>query len=93
MNEPVPLKDRVATWLSEHGYPLEMKDARTLKQDGFGVVQSEYFDDPETGEPRETDVVAYEQSVGSNRQTIFALIAECKSGRDKPWVLFTESDA
>ena len=87
----MPLVDNVTKWLNENGYPLEMEVARTLKTAGFGVVQSEYYEDPENQTHRETDIVAYEQHGEFDNRAIFALAIECKSGKSKPWVLFTET--
>lgn len=86
------LKDQVQNWLQENGYPLEMEVSQAVKNAGFSVVQSEYFEDPETGTLRETDIVAYTQHQEDAGRAIFALVAECKSGKDKPWVLFTASE-
>ena len=59
---------------------------------GFDVVQSDYYEDVESGKWRETDVIGYENHRGETCRAIFALVAECKGGRDKPWVLFTGTE-
>jgi hypothetical protein len=66
-----------------------MRVASTLQQNGFRVVQSEYFSDPETGESRELDIVAYRQKEIENVLFRFSLLIECKHSTDKPWLLFT----
>jgi hypothetical protein len=86
------LKDKVSEWLGKGGYPLEMRVAQRLQRAGFGVVQSEYYEDPESGKWRETDVIAYEHHQGKTCRAIFSLVVECKSAKDKPWVLFTATD-
>lgn len=86
------LRTRVDDWLAKSGYPLEMLIARSLQGAGFGVVQSEYYEDPESGKWREIDVIAYEHHRGKTCRAIFSLVVECKSGKDKPWVLFTSTD-
>jgi len=83
----------VCEWLNKSGYPLEMAVAASLRHAGFGVVQSEYFQDLGSGKWRETDVIAYEEARGKACRAVFALVAECKGGKDKPWILFTSEDA
>lgn len=89
MNE---LRNKVSEWLTKNEYPLEMLVAQRLHRAGFGVVQSEYYEDPESGKWRETDVIAYEHHRGNTCRAVFSLVVECKSGKDKPWVLFTARD-
>lgn len=86
------LKEKVREWLGKGGYPLEMRVAQHLQRAGFGVVQSEYYEDPESRKWRETDVIAYEHHKGKTCRAIFSLVVECKSAKDKPWVLFTATD-
>jgi hypothetical protein len=86
------LSTKVSEWLNKSGYPLEMVVAKALQDAGFGVVRAEYFEEASSGKWRETDVVAYEERRGQTCRAIFALVAECKGGRDKPWVLFTSRD-
>lgn len=86
------LNKAVAEWLRTSGYPLEMIVAQGLQQAGFGVVQSEYYEDAHTGKWRECDVIAYEHRYGKTVRAIFSLVVECKSGVDRPWVLFTRTD-
>lgn len=69
-----------------------MEIAQCLKIAEFSVVQSEYFEDSESGKWRETDVVAYAEHQSDSCRAIFALIAECKGRKDKPWVLFCSKD-
>ncbi len=85
------LIDNVTKWLGDNGYPLEMEVARILELTGFSVVQSDYYMDLESDTQRETDVVAYEEFQDENCRAIFSLVIECKSGKGKPWVLFTKA--
>jgi len=89
MTEKEDLKTKVTTWLNEQGYPLEMRVASTLQQGGFRVVQSEYYSDPETGDSRELDVVAFKQKKLQNVLFRVSLLIECKRSTSKPWLLFT----
>ena len=50
------LEKRVADWLKTQGYPLEMRVASALREVGFDVSQSEYYNDPDTQTSREIDV-------------------------------------
>jgi len=83
------LKNKIITWLNEQGYPLEMRIASALQQKGFRVVQSEYFSDPESGDSRELDVVAFKQKEIESVLLRISLLIECKRSTDKPWLLFT----
>lgn len=84
------MESKVHEWLTSQGYPLEMYVARTFNQSGFRVVQSDYFEDTESGDSREIDVNAFAQeSVGDVLLRITFAI-ECKVTPSKPWVLFTQ---
>lgn len=86
------IESKVSEWLNKSGYPLEMLVATKMQAAGFAVVQSEYYEDTESGKWRETDVIGYVHAHGKTCRTILALTVECKGGRDKPWVLFTSTD-
>ena len=86
------LDKKVGDWLKKSGYPLEMQIANALQAAGFGVVQSEYFEDADSGKWRETDVVAYEDNRGDSCRAVFGLIVECKGRNDKPWVLISNTN-
>lgn len=83
------LKVRVAKWLDEQGYPLEMRVASVLQTKGFRAVQSEYFRDPESGDLRELDILAFIQQRVKNVLFRVSILVECKLSVDKPWLLFT----
>lgn len=83
------LHHRLETWLESQGYPLEMTVAAELQRAQFRVFQSEYYTDPESGDFREIDLVAYRQREVNGILVRVTLTIECKLSRDKPWVLFT----
>lgn len=80
----------VKKWLDEEsGYPLEMTTAAALEAAGFEIVQGDYFPDKNTGSLREIDVTGYVTHSDNGVQISVALLIECKSSVDKPWLLFT----
>lgn len=84
---PRDLQASVQEWLEAQGYPLEMRTAAAFRLAGFRAVQGVYYQDPETDAWREIDVVADIPEVYRSARIVF--VAECKSSRDKPWLLFT----
>lgn len=86
------LEDEVTKWLDSQGYPLEMEVASELQKNGFGVHQSSYFKDPETGKSREIDVVATKGIYTGETFATVRLVIECKSSKNKPWVVFTRDN-
>jgi len=97
-NDGRQLESGVLKWLSANGYPLEMRIARSLAQRGFGVTQSHYYKDFESGAPREIDVVGRlysfiepEEYVAIAELETF-VVAECKSCAN-PWVVFCETQS
>jgi hypothetical protein len=86
-----PLVGRVAAWLGEQGYPLEMAVAAAFEEQGFRIIQSDYYEDPESGDQREIDVMAFRQKSTGKTIARLALMIECKASRDKPWVVFTSA--
>jgi len=94
MSEPEQsLEDRLRSWLGAQGYPLEMKVATAFQHAGARVIQSDYYSDPTTSESREIDVVATWQDDIDRILTQVSFTFECKSSRDKPWILFVSPDA
>ena len=83
-----PLEDRVRSWLGTQGYPLEMNVAKAFQLAGARVIQSDYYVDPTTSESREIDVVATWQDEVDCMLVQVTFTLECKSSRDKPWVMF-----
>lgn len=88
-HEKEDLQYKLCDWLQQEGYPFEMRVAQAFVKAGFAIQQSDYYDDPTKGIPREVDVVATLQSSVKN-DLIFriVLLVECKSPLDKPWLLF-----
>jgi hypothetical protein len=84
-----PLESRVLGWLKEQGFPLEMEVASMAKAAGFEVSQSDYYIDPDTGEPREIDLVLSLNNLKHGFSLTYNLFVECKSSRDKPWLMFS----
>lgn len=84
-----PLDQKVLEWLGKHGYPLEMAVASEFSRLDLDVTQSGYYEDPETQQPREIDVVAEYVLTGEEREIIFNLVfaVECKKS-NVPWVSF-----
>ncbi|QIY73426.1 hypothetical protein HEP84_34080 [Streptomyces sp. RLB1-33] len=88
-----PLAAKIKTWLSEQGYPLEMRVARVFKSHGISAVPSDYYFDQESGTHREIDLAGRIRLLspeGGSRQisTYLCPIVECKSSPGKPWILF-----
>lgn len=92
MTEPQELQKKLHSWLESEGYPLEMLVARSFHRAGFVVRQATYYADPETGVPREIDVIASAEIDHPDGIASLTYVVECKSSRDKPWVLFTSTD-
>ena len=95
---PVPMSDepievKLTKWLETQGYPLEMQVASALQVAGFRISQSDYYRDPETRASREIDLVAVQQRVFDDLLFRVTFTVECKTSRDKPWILFTSSRA
>lgn len=94
---PVPQKEkslrtRVLTWLETQGYPLEMKVAHVFQRLGFRIIQSGFYEDPETGQAREIDVIAVRQREIRGILFRVSIVIECKFAKDKPWLLFLSSN-
>jgi hypothetical protein len=82
------LHDKVLSWLETQGYDTEMKAAMALRSAGLDVLQSPYYQDPETKISREIDIVSrLTDQIGLI--TLYSVI-ECKKSQ-KPWIAFTSS--
>jgi hypothetical protein len=81
-----PLDAKVREWLASSGYPLEMQVAEAFRKAGFQISQGIYY--PDSGGPRELDVLA--QEIHHTRWALLriAFFIECKASRDKPWIVF-----
>jgi len=80
------IKEKISKWLRSQGYPLEMKVSSSLRKQNFEVRQSWYYNDPETGKPREIDILALQSEVYGILRVEFLI--ECKHST-KPWILFS----
>jgi len=96
MTDSQSIQQKIKGWLEKNGYPLEMRVSRKLTEQEFGVTQSHYYEDYESGKPREIDVVArlYDYIEPNNYVAIAELetflTIECKS-TSNPWVVFCET--
>ena len=86
------MTDKIKEWLEKQGYPLEMKVAKELNNQGFESFQSHYYKDPETEKQREIDVVANYRTTNGLNVVNFQFIIECKNNQDKPWIAFSSEE-
>lgn len=85
------LQVKVAKWLENTGYPLEMLVYNKFYNgSNFKIRHGWYFKDPETDISREIDIVATIHEPLGLAEINFVI--ECKK-TSKPWVLFTSEDA
>ena len=87
-------REAVIKWLEDEGYPLEMRTARAFRRAGADVAISQFYEDPESHEVREIDVIAtfgtMEPSDPSKRISVaVSFVCECKLSKKKSWVMFT----
>lgn len=90
-NNETSLDIKIKNWLETQGYPLEMNVAQAFQGVGAHVIQSEYYVDAATSDSREIDVVAYWQDDIDGILVRISLVIECKSSKDKPWILFVSN--
>lgn len=92
-DESRPLKERVEEWLRSEGYPFELEVAQMFRDADWAVEHAVPYTDPVTGKIREIDLTAtlieFTDVMNESLATVFAV--ECKSSRDKPWVVFKPS--
>ncbi len=85
------LSENIAKWLSEHGYPLEMRVAEIArKHTHFDVRQGWHYIDQESGNSREIDIVCTASEPRGIAEINFVI--ECKATK-KPWIIFASEDA
>lgn len=85
------LTARMEKWLDEQGYPLEMRATRVLRASGVTASPSWYFTDPETGQQRESDILAEAREPIDDFTSVQVLATvECKSSNAKPWILLRD---
>ena len=87
------LEGKIRAWLDEQGYPLEMRVACAFRRAGFRVFQSDYYRDRQSDAFREIDVVASADHRVGTLLIRFQFVIECKSARNKPWLMFCSRDA
>jgi len=82
--------ESVERWLEKSGHAFELRVARIFRTAGARPVDLSFsYTDKNTGARREGDVLAHFkwESMQGVPASIEAVV-ECKSGSDKPWVLF-----
>ena len=65
-----------------------MRSAAAFQAEGFTVLQSDSYLDPDTSETREIDVIAYKGVILESFSLHINYVIECKNSPDKPWVMF-----
>jgi hypothetical protein len=83
----------VEKWVQESGFDLELASAHAFMTAGFQVQQSSYFEDPESGDAREIDIVAEDPDPTYLGALRILFVVECKASKKGPWVLFTSSES
>jgi hypothetical protein len=88
------LGNKIVEWLNSQGYPLEMAVAQLFRNSGFWALQSDVYQDKESGKKREIDIVAHFNKNSDIVQPLnfgfsIGCCVECKLGKDKPWLLLT----
>lgn len=86
------LEQKIKEWIGSQGYPVEMLVAKSFREAGFTATQSEYFIDPESGDTREIDVIAYKQANIGEILVRVSLCIECKVSNKHPWIMFASKD-
>jgi hypothetical protein len=76
----------VRNWLQKQGYTLEMRVSQSLPPLGF--IQGWHYEDPETNENREIDIITTSYTESSQNILLLQAIIECKYSQD-PIVAFT----
>lgn len=75
-------------WLDKQGYPLEMSIARILFSSGIGTIQGSNYEDPDTNQAREIDILSKSFAYSANNTLLLQAIIECKYS-EHPIVAFT----
>lgn len=89
MSDP---KKAVKDYLSNNGFPFEMRVAKQFRQAGFETYQSMLYKDVESRKDREIDINAYYIRNYYDVQFSFKVTIECKYAKT-PWILFTGENA
>ncbi|QHC65657.1 hypothetical protein GSU68_03050 [Rathayibacter sp. VKM Ac-2759] len=85
---------KVGSWLEKSGYAFELRIARAIRSEGANDVNLSFsYTDATTGALREGDVLAkFDWTAIEGVPASIEVVIECKSGRDHPWVLFSDED-
>jgi hypothetical protein len=83
------LQDNVLRWIKNSGFSLEMLVATQFQKAGFDINQAYFFEDPKTGEARESDVHAQLLTLEGNSLVTLEVACECKTSPKHPWVLLS----
>lgn len=81
------IREEVRKWLNTEGFPLELRTARVLEQNGFAVTPSHHVD-LGNGVSREIDALAVRSHTFMSGRVSFQLLVECKWSGRQPWILF-----
>ena len=82
-------QDKILDWITRSGRSLEMLVAAQFQEAGFFVNQAYFFEDPQTGAARESDVHAQLMSLEGDSLAILDVACECKASPGHPWVLLS----
>lgn len=82
---------RVTAQIVDSGLPLELKTFLILDKNGWYVEPSVFYNDIESNNKREIDLIAKKGADDIGRTTYERiLIIECKKNASKPWVFFKQ---
>ncbi|WP_440950850.1 hypothetical protein [Methanosphaerula subterraneus] len=84
----ISVEEKIINEIKKGGFPLEMFSAITLNKRGWAVRPSLDYFDPQLGEFRETDIVAYKSS--KTPEIFNILVIECKKLEKNPWVFIQQ---
>lgn len=88
----VELEQKIHDWLHLQGYSLEMKVAKTFRELGFEVQQSDYYFDEEVSTYRELDVIARYYKDTELVHYCVSFLIECKVCKSHPWLVFKSKE-
>lgn len=87
-SKPDSIEQKITEWIEGQGYPLELTTASAFQKAGFNISSSDYYTDFETNDSREIDVIATSSFVLKDVYLELSCHIECKSAKDKPWIIF-----
>lgn len=89
------IEQKILQQIGKTGFPLELRIAKTLGDDGWYVAQSVYFVDKDQNKGREIDIRALKNSIFVKKEIEYfvrtCVVLECKKSEEKPWVVFTSN--